>query len=89
MLLLLSLLLVILLICNWQATGLAFQSLSLEITHSLLALAFLVVSAALLVLISSTNISYGNTWQDTNIDVGGYRFSFDVCHPIHIESITH
>jgi hypothetical protein len=48
----------------------------------------LAVTAALLLLISSTNISYGNTWQDTNIDVGGYRISFDVCHPIHIEPIA-
>ena len=88
MLLSLSLLLGILLIYNWWATGLAFQSRSRELLHSLSALAFLVTAAALLLLMSSINISYGNTWQDTNIDVGGYRISFDVCHPIHIEPIA-
>jgi hypothetical protein len=88
MLLSLSLLLGILLISNWMGTGSASRSISQEILRSLSAFLFLAVSAALLVLISSTNISYGNTWQDTNIDVGGYRISFDVCHPVHIEPIA-
>ena len=55
MLLSLSLLLGILLISNWMGTGSASRSHSQEIIRSLSALAFLAVSAALLLLISSTN----------------------------------